>query len=64
MLIRCEKKFEIGISQNDLSIRVQSVRLEFLLPPKTNSFPFRFRENWKIYTHPSLLIQCVKKIPV
>jgi hypothetical protein len=21
-------------------------------------------KNWKIYTHPSLLIQCVKKFPV
>jgi hypothetical protein len=36
------KKNEIGFSQNDLLIGVQSVRLEFSLPPKTNSFPFRF----------------------
>ncbi len=35
-------KIEIGLSQNDLLIRVWSVRLEFLLPPKTNYPPFRF----------------------
>ncbi len=36
------KKNEIGFSQNDLSIGVRSVWLEFLLSPKTNTFPFRF----------------------
>jgi hypothetical protein len=36
------KKNEIGFTQNNLSVRVRSVRLEFLLPPKTNYFPFRF----------------------
>ncbi len=36
------KKNEIGYSQNNLLIGVRSVRLEFLLPLKTNSFPFRF----------------------
>jgi hypothetical protein len=35
------KKIEIGFTQNNLSIRVRSVRLEFLLPPKTNYFSFR-----------------------
>jgi hypothetical protein len=36
------KQIEIGFTQNNLSIRVGSVRLEFLLPPKTNYFPYRF----------------------
>jgi hypothetical protein len=36
------KKNKIGFSQNDLLIGVRPVRLEFLLTPKTNSFPFRF----------------------
>jgi hypothetical protein len=42
MLIICEKKIEIGFSQNDLLIRVRSVQLEFLLLLKTNFSPFRF----------------------
>jgi hypothetical protein len=41
MLIRYEK-IEIFFSQNNLLIRVQSVRLEFLLPLKTNLSPFIF----------------------
>ncbi len=36
------KKNKISFSQNNLSIGVRSIRLEFLLPPKTNSFPVRF----------------------
>ncbi len=36
------KKIEIGFSQNNLSIRVRSVGLEFLLPLKTDYPPFRF----------------------
>ncbi len=35
------KKIEIDFTQNNLSIRVRSVRLEFLLPPKPNFFSFR-----------------------
>jgi hypothetical protein len=34
------KKNEIGFSQNNLLIGVQSVRLEFLLPPKNKLLSF------------------------
>jgi hypothetical protein len=35
------KIIEIGFSQNNLSLRVWSVRLDFLLPPKQPMCPFK-----------------------
>jgi hypothetical protein len=54
------KTIEIGFSQNNLLIRVRSVRLKFWFPPKTNFSPLRFISlnfGWRVFVGPTHIYQ-------